>query len=152
MQLISQYINPRHLKAPRRAAADTPPPQKNDVSFQQCARKPGLGVGGPHLARQLGTLARMVPPRSGGVRGERRLLLASLSPPRFGGRVAHSTTRLARQVRRSGRGRGRAWPFDARCWLAASEGDGQVERVLRVCAEAPGFSQVEMLTQHTNKK
>lgn len=66
--------------------------------------------------------------------------------------VAHSTARLARQVRRSGRGRGRAWPFDARCWLAASEGDGQVERVLRVCAEAPGFSQVEMLTQHTNKK
>lgn len=117
--------------------------------LQQCAREPGSSVGDPHLARQLRSLPRLVPCGSGCVRGERLPLLVNMSLPRFSGRSL--TTQLVSQVKKSGRGPGRVWPLDARCWLAASEGDGQVERVLQVCTQAPGFIQVQWLTQHIDK-
>lgn len=50
----------------------------------------------------------------------------------------------------SRRGEGRAWLFVAQCWLAATEEDGHVERMLRVCTEGIGFAQVELLA-HTHK-
>ncbi|XP_034562845.1 polycystic kidney disease 1 like 1 [Notolabrus celidotus] len=49
---------------------------------------------------------------------------------------------------------GRAWLFVSLCWLAVNEGDGRVERMLRVCSEGIGFAEMlslklsEYLTDH----
>lgn len=44
--------------------------------------------------------------------------------------------------------KGRAWLFVSQCWLAVSEGDGRVERVLRVCTQGIGFAKVEHSHTH----
>ncbi|XP_058481712.1 polycystin-1-like protein 1 [Solea solea] len=36
----------------------------------------------------------------------------------------------------------RAWLFLSQCWLAVSKGDGQVERMLRVCTHGLGFAEM----------
>ncbi|KAA8580858.1 hypothetical protein FQN60_013816 [Etheostoma spectabile] len=38
--------------------------------------------------------------------------------------------------------KGRAWLFDAQCWLAVNKGNGRVERMLRVCTEGIGFAKM----------
>lgn len=43
---------------------------------------------------------------------------------------------------------GRAWLFIGQCWLAAHKGDGQVERMLRVCTKGIGFAKVELSHTH----
>ncbi|XP_045066252.1 polycystic kidney disease 1 like 1 [Coregonus clupeaformis] len=40
------------------------------------------------------------------------------------------------------KGKGRRWLFLGQCWLAVDEGDGQVERRLRVCDQGPGFTKL----------
>uniref|UniRef100_A0A674DR28 Polycystin 1 like 1, transient receptor potential channel interacting n=1 Tax=Salmo trutta TaxID=8032 RepID=A0A674DR28_SALTR len=40
------------------------------------------------------------------------------------------------------KGKGRSWLFLGQCWLAVDEGDGQVERRLRVCDQGPGFTKL----------
>lgn len=58
---------------------------------------------------------------------------------------------LSTQVNRGQVG-GRAWLFVGQCWLAASEGDGRVERMLRVCTQGIGFAKVEHSHAHMRKK
>uniref|UniRef100_A0A3Q3J1C2 Polycystic kidney disease protein 1-like 1 n=1 Tax=Monopterus albus TaxID=43700 RepID=A0A3Q3J1C2_MONAL len=38
--------------------------------------------------------------------------------------------------------KGRAWLFVGQCWLAVNKGDGQVERMLRVCTQGIGFAKM----------
>uniref|UniRef100_A0A4W5JPQ4 Polycystic kidney disease 1b n=1 Tax=Hucho hucho TaxID=62062 RepID=A0A4W5JPQ4_9TELE len=40
------------------------------------------------------------------------------------------------------KGKGWSWLFLGQCWLAVDEGDGQVERRLRVCDQGPGFTKL----------
>ncbi|XP_055363784.1 polycystic kidney disease 1 like 1 isoform X2 [Betta splendens] len=39
-------------------------------------------------------------------------------------------------------GKGRSWLFVGRCWLTVSKGDGQVERMLRVCTGGMSFAEM----------
>lgn len=45
---------------------------------------------------------------------------------------------------------GCSWLFVAQCWLAASKGDGRVERMLRVCTQGINFAQVQHSCSHKN--
>uniref|UniRef100_A0A3B4XJB1 Polycystin 1 like 1, transient receptor potential channel interacting n=1 Tax=Seriola lalandi dorsalis TaxID=1841481 RepID=A0A3B4XJB1_SERLL len=57
-----------------------------------------------------------------------------------------SPTWYLRQVEVSemnrGHVKGRAWLFVGQCWLAVNKGDGQVERMLRVCTHGLGFTKM----------
>uniref|UniRef100_UPI0025AE2B8E polycystin-1-like protein 1 n=1 Tax=Doryrhamphus excisus TaxID=161450 RepID=UPI0025AE2B8E len=42
-------------------------------------------------------------------------------------------------------GKKRTWVFISQCWLSVSNGDGHVERMLRVCTQSIGFTQMLVL-------
>lgn len=39
--------------------------------------------------------------------------------------------------------KGRAWLLVTQCWVAVNKGDGQVDRMLRVCSHGLGFAEVK---------